>query len=51
MLDRLSPEYKRIIMMVEFVGSTVLETVEAVNPFTGARSFATNLPTNMHFYK
>jgi len=52
MLDGLSPEYNRIIiMMAEFFGSTVLETLKVVNLFTGTRSFATNLPTNMHFYE
>jgi len=37
--------------MVKFLGSTVLETLKAVNPFTGTRSFATNVPTNMHLNK
>jgi len=39
MLDRLSPKYNRKIMMVEFLGSTVLEILKAVNPFTETRSF------------
>jgi len=38
-------------MMVEFLGSTVLETLKAVTPFTGTGSFATNLPINIHFYQ
>ena len=49
MLDRLSLKYNRIIMMVEFLGSTVLETLKAVTPLHWDRQFCNKFANKYSF--